>query len=534
MKKLLSFFEGRSISKRFFLVLCSAVLFALSFPNPLVRGGIGVLGFFALLPIFPVIRHSSWKTIWLYGLYHGFASYALYNFWLATFHPLAIFIVPPIYAFYGIFLFLALKLAIYFFPNRGYILQTFIWVAYEYLKTTGFLGYPYGIIGYSQYAFIPFIQIASLGGVWPVSLMVVFPSAFWGNLLASSNVSLSLKQEKIPALVYVGLFTLILIYGFFSQVDYSASPTWRVALVQHNKDPWKGGLVAYRDGFNRLRRLSEDAIKESPDLDAVIWSETAFVPSLYWHMYVRTNPLSTRLVEELLAYLESRKGYTFVFGNDDGRPVRIDDGKVERIDYNGVYAYINGKLSEPPYRKLHLVPFTEHFPYEKQLPFLYNLLKNADTHFWEKGTDYTIFDDGKARFFTLVCFEDTFGYLAREFIKRGAQVIINVGNDSWAGVVSNEMQHMTVALFRAIENRRFFARATNGGMTVVISPNGRILAQLEPFTEDYLIYDIPVYDSVTTLYTLWGDWFAYLSLYASVLALAAGFVLRLIKKGRAD
>lgn len=534
LDSILSFFEGRSISKRFFLILLSAVLFALSFPNPIVRGGIGFLGFFALLPIFPVIRHASWKTIALYGLYHGFASYALYNFWLATFHPLAIFIVPPIYAFYGIFLFPALKLAVTIFPHRGYLLQSFIWVAYEYLKTTGFLGYPYGILGYSQYAFLPFIQVADIAGVWPVSLMLVLPSAFLGNMLAVSGWDLSVfRRDRGLIVAYIGLFFIFIVYGIFSWVDYSSAPTWKVALIQHNKDPWKGGIIAYRDGFNRLKNLSEEAIKEAPDLDAIIWSETAFVPSLYWHTYVRTSPHSTKLVEELMAYLESRKDYTFVFGNDDGRPVRLDDGKIARIDYNGVYAYIDGKLSEPPYRKIHLVPFTEHFPYEKQLPVIYNWLKNADTHFWEHGTEYTIFDDGKARFFTLVCFEDTFGYLAREFVKRGGQVILNVGNDSWAGVVSNEMQHMTVSLFRAIENRRFFARATNGGITTVISPNGRILAELEPFTEDYLIYDIPVFDSVTTIYTKWGDWFAYFCLYFSLIALFAGLVMHIIKKGRA-
>jgi apolipoprotein N-acyltransferase len=55
-------------------------------------------------------------------------------------------------------------------------------------------------------------------------------------------------------------------------------------------------------------------------------------------------------------------------------------------------------------------------------------------------------------------------------------------------------------------------RSTNGGITCVIDPNGRIRALLEPFTEGYLIAEVPVFDDVQTLYTRWGDWFAVLVL----------------------
>ena len=81
----------------------------------------------------------------------------------------------------------------------------------------------------------------------------------------------------------------------------------------------------------------------------------------------------------------------FVFGNDDGRPVKDAQGRMSRVDYNAVYVWKDGELLGP-YRKIHLVPFTEHFPYERQLPGIYQWLKNADTHFWEKGSDYTGID----------------------------------------------------------------------------------------------------------------------------------------------
>jgi apolipoprotein N-acyltransferase len=177
-----------------------------------------------------------------------------------------------------------------------------------------------------------------------------------------------------------------------------------------------------------------------------------------------------------------------------------------------------------------LVPFTEHFPYRKWLPMVYDWLRNADTHFWEQGTEYTVFEAGGVRFSTPICFEDTFPRLGREFIRHGAEVLINMTNDSWSKSVASEMQHMSIALFRAVENRRTLVRATNGGITCVIDPNGRIIALLEPFTEGYLIAEAPVFTESRTLYSRWGDWFALACLLLSGLALAAGLLRLLLRR----
>ena len=88
-----------------------ALLFALSFPSFLSERGFAPVAFVALVPVFVLVHRSSWKLIALYGILYGFTSYALFNFWLSTFHPLAIFIVPVIYATYFLMLFPLLKLA---------------------------------------------------------------------------------------------------------------------------------------------------------------------------------------------------------------------------------------------------------------------------------------------------------------------------------------------------------------------------------------------------------------------------------------
>ncbi len=106
---------------------------------------------------------------------------------------------------------------------------------------------------------------------------------------------------------------------------------------------------------------------------------------------------------------------------------------------------------------------------------------------------YTVFDAGGVRFSTPICFEDTFGYLCRGFVSRGADVLVNITNDAWSFSVPGAMQHMTMAVFRAVENRRSVVRSTNGGMTNIIDPNGRILFSLPPFTEGYLSGTVPVH-----------------------------------------
>jgi len=160
------------------LVITGAVLFAASFPNPVFIKGLPFLTWFSLIPILIVIYRSKLITCILWGAIYGFLSYALFNYWLGNFHPLAGTITYTIYSIYLVIVFVLLKLACIFFPKRAYLVQWVIWLTYEYLRTLGFLGYSYGVTGYSQWQMIPLIQIASITGVWGVSALITFPS-FW-------------------------------------------------------------------------------------------------------------------------------------------------------------------------------------------------------------------------------------------------------------------------------------------------------------------------------------------------------------------
>jgi len=507
------------------LLGASAVLFSLSFPSFLSNSGWFPLGFVCLVPLFIVVHRASWAAAPLYGVFFGYISYALFNYWLGRFHPLTLVVVPPIYAGYFLVVLPALKLADTLLPRYGFLLQSALWVCYEYfLKSSGFLAYSYGNLGYSQWPFIPFIQIASVFGIWGVSLLVVYPSALLGSALTDGPAALARGWRTFvpPAAVYLAVAAAVIVHGAFSQVDTSSSRPWKVALVQQNVDPWKGGTRAYRQSLDVLLRQSRKAAAESPD--TVIWSETSFVPAIEWHTRYREDVERYALVKELTDFLATQS-VPYVVGNDDGELRRTEENQEGRVDFNAAILFEKGQIVDT-YRKLHLVPFTEDFPFQKSLPGIYQALKDADTHFWEKGSVYTVFDAGGVRFSTPICFEDTFGYLCRGFVQRGAQVLVNMTNDAWSFSVPCAMQHMTMAVFRAIENRRSVVRSTNGGMTNIIDPNGRILSALPPFTEGYLRGTVPVYTAARTLYTRWGDWFPWVLLAASAAALAVAAARR--------
>jgi apolipoprotein N-acyltransferase len=510
------------------LLFLSSLLFALSFPSFLSVQGWFPLGFLCLVPLFVVVRRSSWPAVPFYGLFFGYASYALFNYWLGKFHPLTLVVVPPIYAVYFLITLPALKLADTLFPRHPHLLQSALWVCYEYfLKSSGFLAYSYGNLGYSQYPFLPFIQIADTVGVWGISLLVVYPSSLLGRAFADGLASLREQWRRyvMPAAGYAAVFIGVVVYGIVSPVDTGTDRQWKVALVQQNVDPWKGGYAAYRSSLDVLERQSLRAMTESPEI--VIWSETSFVPAIDWHTRYRPDTETYGLVKELREFLSAQK-VPYVVGNDDGQLKRVEEGQEVRVDYNAAILFDRDRIVDT-YRKLHLVPFTESFPFKKSLPAVYDWLTNADTHFWEKGTEYTVFNAGGVRFSTPICFEDTFGYLCRGFVARGADVLVNITNDSWSFSVTGEMQHMTMAIFRAVENRRSVVRSTNGGMTNIIDPNGRILSSLPPFVEGSLSGKVPVHSGNSTLYTKWGDWLPPVLLVMGLAAVLAGALRRFRK-----
>jgi len=539
----------KSILVQLGLVVTASLFFSLSFPNLIFTNGIPFFAWFSYIPVILLISKNDLLPCIGWGAIYGVLTYAIFNYWLWTFHPAAGIIVYGIYLGYMAAVFLFFKLAGILYPKRAYLVQWVIWLAYEFLKTKGFVGYPYGITGYTQWRIIPLIQIASIFGVWGISALVTFPS-FWlaaaikehSGSIFSKNVSSILKdffrREKLSAIIWALALAASLIFGIMQNKDFSSLPQARIALVQHNTDPWKTVNFAapwqkfetYRNNLAILKRLSDEAVTSHPKPDLVVWPETAFIQSVYWHSTYRNDQDSWLIVRELLEYL-SEKDIPFLIGNDDARMDKIknpDELKNHRVDYNAALLFENGKIIET-YRKLHLVPFTEHFPYRKQLPFFYDALVKADTHFWEKGEVATVFSLPGFSFSTPICFEDTFGYLSRNFVLRGADVLVNLTNDAWAKSLPSQKQHLSMAVFRAVENRRSMVRSTVSGQTCAIDPAGIVTAEAQAFKETWLAVSVPLVKE-STFYTKYGDFLAIIFLFMAVILLLSPIAYYTIRK----
>lgn len=518
----------------FALLILAVFLFALPQPNLLSVTGFPLLAYIAFVPLFILVRRVSFFASFIWGAVYGMLCYCVFTYWLGVFHPLAMYVIGMLYFCYLLMTVPLLKLADIFFPKKGFIVQWIIWIGYEYLKTLGFTGYSYGVIGYSQWSWLPIIQIASIFGVWGVSALVVFPSAWIAGGLKEGctgkiktwtvGFAKFARTHAISGIVWCIVLVSVLVFGYFSPIDYSTAPTVKIALVQPNSDPWLGGINTYRRDYNTLTRLSDKALSEQNDIDVVVWPETAFIPRIDWHYRYREDQESFELVSQLLEYL-NKAPVPFIIGNDDAVLGRTYEGILDRVDYNAVFLFTPGKNVIPPnpdrYRKMHLVPFTEHFPYRNIFPQIYDLLVAFDTHFWEKGTDPVVFSINNLKFSSPICFEDTFGYLSRKFVNNGAQVIINLSNDAWAKSVPCQYQHLSMAVFRTVENRVPLVRATASGQTCIVDPNGKILIMAEPFKETVIVGEIPVLSTgKKTLYGVWGDvWGVGFALLAGLLLL---------------
>ena len=535
----------RTLCSEVLVLLASAFVLAASFPGFLTDDGIAPLVFVALIPVFMVIRNTTWRCVWFHGFLFGLVYYFFFNYWLKGFHALAIVIAPVIKGGEMLLLFLALKAIDEAFPKKGYILKGAVWAAYAYLAENWFAGYPYGNIVYALYPYPVLYQIADITGIWGIICLMVFPQAAAADYLypwvmgKRGSLRLWLKSNLIPLIIWALLAVASIIYGIFSLAyweDRTPSSTMRVACVQHNHDSWKGGYNTYRSNFNNLKRYTTESLVTDPDL--VIWSETAFVPSVAWHTTYDAEGTVWEDIHDLtidfVEYAESI-GVPLLTGNpksviaDPSLPPYDEDGNKNSVEYNTVILFQDGEI-KGEYIKQHLVPFTEHFPYEKQLPWLYNLLKAMDYNWWIPGTEPTVFDLNGVHFSTPICYEDAFGVLNAEYVASGAEVIINMTNDNWSKKPSAEWQHAEIAAFRSVETRKAMVRGTNSGITCLIVPTGEIQDPMKPFSMGTHTYEVPVYsqsDYGNTFYVEHIDLFAKIAIGVSIAALAYWLIRKL-------
>jgi apolipoprotein N-acyltransferase len=501
--------------------LLSGILMALSFPSFLSTEGMPVLAWFCLVPLLACLEGVSpsrrtalgWGIF--YGVFAGVLQTMITNYWLGTFNLLTLQFVTVVTALEYVPFMAAALLIRRRAGALGFLVFPMAWTVFDWLRSMGFLGYPWGMLGTSQYAVIPLIQISSLTGVWGVTFIVTLCNAVvahYANAAIAARVhggSAPSRLRSAPAIVAVAVLAVALGWGVLrtaqepprGAVSTPAPRTVRLALIQQNTDPRKDD---YRAAFDTLRELTDGTLAEKPDL--MVWSETAFVPNIRrWSREdPETMPLAA-LVRDFLAY-QKTLGTWLITGNDDYSLV-TRDGVEERLEYNGAVLFSPRGERRETYHKMHLVPFTEYFPYKKELPRLYAMLRSFDAYLWEPGDRRVVFTHPKVAFCTPICFEDVFPDDVRRSVAAGSECILNLSNDFWSLTETEAMQHASNAVFRAVENDRPLARASASGLTCLVDSRGRIRARSPFFTESSLVVDVPLRPVGDTPYTRWGDWF---------------------------
>jgi len=446
-----------------FLILISSLGLALSF-SPFSFSWL--FAWFGFIPFFFAIESLKSKfKVFLFSYLEGIIFWLFAVYWLVYVTLLGyILLVLYLGLYFAIF-----GLSFYKFKNRSewanVLFLSCVWVLEEFLRSYLFSGFGWALLGYSQYKNLFLIQLADIGGVWLVSFIVMAVNL---NLYYLFKVSSSKKINYVLCILF--LIGLSLIYGYFRLYPQKSPDKFlKVSLIQANIPQEIKWRVQERDFIlNKYFYLTKKAIEESPDL--IIWPE-ASLPCV---------------LEEEPVYFEKVKD--FVRKNR----VKLLLGAVtyqKGLYYNSAILVSSDGEIQGKYDKLHLVPFGEYIPLRKVLWFLETIVPIGD---FSKGNSYTIFKLSTINyqlltFSALICFEDIFPEIAREFVKKGADFLVNITNDAWFGKSPAAYQHLSASVLRAVENRVPLIRCANTGVSGFISPQGHLFSFKDKYSEDIFI-----------------------------------------------
>jgi apolipoprotein N-acyltransferase len=306
----------------------------------------------------------------------------------------------------------------------------------------------------------------------------------------------------------VAIFVLPLLYGV-TRTKHTGDRDVTIGIVQPNIDPnMKFSRELRYKTFERLMQLSvrcaEVSLQEYNDtLDLIIWPETATPVFL-------KSPGSYR---DLVTDLVDRLGIPVFTGT------AIYDRENHEI-FNGAVLVEPGTGIEQEYRKIYLVPFGEHIPFDNHIAFLRSVdFGEGD---YTPGTTYTIFNTTAFRFACLVCFESIFPDLSRDFVSNGAEVLINITNDGWFGKISGAQQHNDMAILRTVENGVVLLRSANTGISMIVDQYGCVKVEKPLFVEEVIVSSISI-TPVETIYRKCGYMLPILCIIMTTILLAVGY-----------
>ncbi|WP_245782071.1 apolipoprotein N-acyltransferase [Granulicella pectinivorans] len=414
------------------------------------------------------------------------------------------------------------------------VLAPFLWVAVE-LARARITGFPWDLLGNAQVDNPLLTRLAPWGGAYAISFVIAGVNALW-------LIRIRLRERKYlrPALV-VGLVVLCGLYLLALRrlpASLESIPTASATLVQENLAVGaesSGPMETQAERISSFAHLSRNpahtellGIPELAGTKSVTLPEFAYVMKPGREGYQPTNlivwpeapsefhtndPVFAAKMHELA---DSTQSLLIV-----GSLGVVPDPRVERggYVYDSAAVFSPGETGSGRYDKIHLVPWGEYIPF-KRFFFFANKL-TAGVGDMDPGAERTVLRRDDHVYGIFICYESIFGDEVRQFVKKGAEVLVNISDDGWYGDSGAAWQHLNMVRMRAIENHRWILRATNTGITSTISPSGRVVASMPRKIRAAI--NVPFgYERDTTFYTQYGDVFAYLCALVAVGMLALG------------
>ncbi len=491
------------------LAVLAAVLLILAFPDI----EFAPAAFVAFLPLLFALEREKGSAArafivgWIFG-----TVFFIGTCWWLTFAPITYAAFPAALAYFllvlvcmivglfpGIF---AAIMAVLFrrFGSLAAFTAPFVWVFTEFLRYW-LTGNNWNAVGYSQgfnrYLFI----LPSLGGVLLTSFSVLLFNALWFyGFIRAKSVERRIIKIAVAVLPGIGLFILIAALSFDHWVPNTKQSPYQsngpaIIAIQPNV-PMSG--LSYQKWQELRQRHIEMAESALRGLDEAARSRPVLV-------IFPESPMN-------FMYDEDEETKSFINGFTQRNNVNVLFNSAEPDAASG--KYFNSAVMVGPqgtelvqYDKIYLVPFGESVPAPLQT------IVPAFVGSFAYGSEYDLFplggEDGPTAG-VMICFESHFGQLGREYVQRGADVLIEMTNDGYLGPTPVLRQHLANAVFRAVETNRPVLRVTNVGITAYINAKGEVIDPANVYQEDTRIWSVAKSDGSQTFYVKYGDWFAWL------------------------
>ncbi len=539
-------------NKERLLLILSGILLGISFPP--FPFPFQLLMFFGLVPYFYVIEKKTTLIDINRSSYLAFFVFGLITlYWVGSWQKnadpflmisgvLLIFVNPlflliPSTIFYFSRKIFPGKTALYFFP--------LFWVTYEYAYMITDLSFPWLTLGSGLAHFTSFIQIADIIGTLGLSLLVVLINVLIYKVFIRYHSTNKISYYNLTAAVLI--YSFIFLYGFIKINNFTISKRKiRVGLIQPNIDPWKKWDVGSLNDFTKLYlNDSRKAVNKGAKL--IVWPETAFPVYLLSGGYEDALDSIYNFVRKNDVYLMTGMPDIRYYHKGEKMPsdVKYSGNLGYYATYNAIYLFSPDTRAIQRYGKMKLVPFGERVPFVDQFPFLGNIIKwGVGITGWNVGKDTILFkikdkdinqglsnaaENDTVKIDGLVCYESIYPLFVSEFVRKGAQFITVVTNDSWYGNSSGPYQHKEMSVLRAVENRRSVIRAANGGISCIIDPLGRTIIHSEMFTKTFLVGNV-ILQNNETFYTKHAYLVPVLSSVFSIWVIGMFILLTLKKK----